>query len=117
MQRNWELIREILLKVESLPNNGSLKASDLDDYYDLDVISHFALLGKAGYVEVIDVSSLAGENYICTGLTWAGHDFLEKVRDDTIWKKTVSLVKAKGVELSFDTIKIAVGVVVKNLFE
>lgn len=117
MQRNWDLIRDILLKTESLQNNEDLKAGDLVGYNADEVRSHFALLGKAGYVELIDVSVLAGKSYILTGLTWAGHDFLDKIKDDTIWRKTVSLVKSKGVELSFDTIKVAVGVVVKNIFE
>ena len=38
-------------------------------------------------------------------LTWEGCDYLDKIRDNSIWKKTKDALKEKGLPLVVDTIK------------
>jgi len=38
-------------------------------------------------------------------LTWDGNDFLEKIRDDSQWKKVKETITKKGLPLVIDTIK------------
>ncbi|HRG31537.1 MAG TPA: DUF2513 domain-containing protein, partial [Trichococcus flocculiformis] len=38
-------------------------------------------------------------------LTWDGNDFLEKIRDDSRWKKVKDTISQKGLPLIIDTIK------------
>ena len=38
-------------------------------------------------------------------LTWEGNDYLDKVRDNSIWTKTKETITEKGLPLVFDTIK------------
>ena len=38
-------------------------------------------------------------------LTWEGHDFLDKVREETVWNRIKEAVAQKGATLTFEIIK------------
>ena len=40
-----------------------------------------------------------------TNLTSAGHDFIDAIRDDTVWKRTWGLVQAAVTSVSVDLLK------------
>lgn len=40
-------------------------------------------------------------------LTWEGHEFLDKIREDTIWNKTKDTIVDKGLPFVFDIVKSA----------
>jgi hypothetical protein len=42
------------------------------------------------------VPSTPGPEAELDGLTWEGHEFLDKVRHDTVWKAITSEAKEKG---------------------
>ena len=42
-------------------------------------------------------------------LTWEGNDYLDLVRDNSLWKKTKETITKKGLPLVFDTIKTIAG--------
>lgn len=107
MKRNWDLIRNILVKAEDL-NEGEHFGEDVfDDSYINEVAQHLVMLDKAGFIEAINNGGLNHQTRICTGLTWDGYEFLDKIRDKTVWNKTKSILKEKGLELTFATIKVA----------
>lgn len=42
----------------------------------------------------------------CVGrLTWEGHDFLDKIRSETVWNKTKETIVKKGLPFVFDVVK------------
>jgi len=50
-------------------------------------------------------SEAIGPSYsFANNLTFKGHDFLDKIRSDTGWNKVKSILKSKGMELSFDAV-------------
>lgn len=100
MKRDMDLIREILLKIESSNENGEFSINGYSD----DVIEyHLKLLRDAKFIDDYTVN-IIGE--ITTGqLTWEGNDYLDKVRDNSTWSKTKNIIKEKGLPLIFDTIK------------
>lgn len=51
------------------------------------------------------------------GLTWEGADYLDKVRDDSVWAKTKDLAAGKGVPLVVETVKTISSAVVSSLAE
>ena len=51
------------------------------------------------------------------GLTWEGADYLDKVRDDSVWAKTKNLAAEKGVPLVVETVKTISSAVVSSLAE
>ncbi|MBS3776710.1 MAG: DUF2513 domain-containing protein [Bacteroidales bacterium] len=46
--------------------------------------------------------------WIATGLTWAGHDYIEAIKDDKRWQKVKEWIRNSGKILTLETIKQAV---------
>ena len=38
-------------------------------------------------------------------MTWEGHEFLDKIREDTVWNKTKDLITKKGLPMVLDVVK------------
>ena len=102
MKRDMDLIRLILLKIESS------EYEEIEDFnihgYDLSSIKYNGeLLLQAGLIDSFYEDSI-GE--LCVGkLTWDGCDYLDKIRDNSVWKKTKDIIAQKGLPLVIDTIK------------
>ena len=67
------------------------------------VIYHVQLLRGAGYLDLIDQSTLRMPKLIVTGLTWKGHDTAGLIRDDSRWHEITSRIGAAMVP--FDLIE------------
>ena len=37
-------------------------------------------------------------------MTWRGHEFLDQVRQDTVWNKVKGAAREKGLDLSMDVV-------------
>src|SRR5687768_4524948 len=105
MKRDMELIRKILLAAEEGKGIKKGLRPEIDGYEDEVVQSHVGLLRQKGLVNAIDASSLDGEAYIITGLTWEGHDFIEAARNETVWRKAVQVVMEKGGGITLEVMK------------
>lgn len=98
MKRDMNLIREILLYIEENFNGDYLKTiKGLDcDYQTL--IYHLKLLDEARLIDdfrPIDADVYRTVGFIVGGLSWDGQDYLELIRNDEIWEKTVAEVEEK----------------------
>lgn len=107
MNRDMELIRKILFFLEARP---FLKA-ELDlpiNGYERDIVRyHTLLLAQAGLIDFEPEKTKTGRiiRAHAIGLNWAGHEFLDSVRSEKIWKKLLKYAKDKGGALPFDLIK------------
>lgn len=45
------------------------------------------------------------KDFMVQRLAWEGHEFLDAVRNDTVWTKTKKVFTEKGVDMSFDLVK------------
>ncbi len=117
MKRDWELVRVILCRLEDMDTtNGSLDANDVEDYSPEFVSYHMNLLDEAGLIEANCAKPLSGPmQCFAFSLTWEGHEFLDKIRTETVWNKTKDLIQSKGIDLSFDAIKYAASTVLKGM--
>jgi purine nucleoside phosphorylase len=103
MKRDMELIRTLLLRSE-----GDEAAVRIADTYSVEERAyHVQLMVDAGFVEAIVHRNADGApiGAITSRLTWAGHDFLDAMRDDTIWKKAKEHVLKPGASWTFDLLK------------
>jgi hypothetical protein len=102
MKRDMELIRELLLRLESLPlkpgrgevvfsNSPSLQ---VDGFTEDQIKYHLHLIESSGLIETRGNIPTAG--MVFWGLTWRGHDFLDSVRDPEIWKATKEAANKVG---------------------
>lgn len=104
MQRDMEFIREILLSICEDRFDGTFDRADWS--------YHLGLLVDQNFITGIAATRvLSGEvvfQQIGTPqLTWKGHDFLDGIRSKTSWERVKSLLSKRGVDLTFDAIKIA----------
>lgn len=100
-------MRSILFACEAVPA-GSTPEIDALGSLCADraaLVEHVALLSEAGLLSVIDASSHDGGHYIIQRLTWTGHEFLDSVRDDGLWKKAKEHVLKPGASWTFDILK------------
>lgn len=119
MKRDWELVRQILLALEGLgDSNGVVTAGDIKGYDAENVNYHMRLLNEAGLIQA-DVMEPLGASVTCFAnrLTWEGHQFLDNIRDNTLWNRVKATIREKGLEISFDTIKFAAPTVLRKMLQ
>jgi FPC/CPF motif-containing protein YcgG len=108
MKRDWDIIREILIKFEEHdPKNGGVQLSGFPGDKAYEYSYHVELLLEAGLVHG-HMSKTIGrhaQNFIVDRLTWAGHEFLDAIRSDTVWNKTKNSFIKGGLTMTFDLVK------------
>lgn len=93
-----ELVRLLLVQYET----GSSSA-ELVNYSQQEILYNLVLMKDAG---LIDAHFIEGNGVLPLGvrnlrLTWAGHDFLDAARDDTIWSKAKDKFLKPGISWTF----------------
>ena len=120
MKKYMDLIREILLLIESKENINEYFDSnsiEIEGYSQDEITYHIRLLFKENYIKAIDASSFDGESYLINSLTWDGHEFLDKIRNDNTWNKTKDIMKEKGLPFTLGMIKQITNVIVNKVTE
>lgn len=117
MKRDMELCRKILLEIEEFPTNEKIDNLEIDGYSDEQVSYHCKLLQEAELISDYKVDRfIDGTSIFRVGsLTWKGHDFLDKIREDTVWDKTKATIKAKGLPMILDVIKEVASAVIASM--
>ena len=120
MKRDMDLIRELLLKLESWPvERGDMVpispgAISTENHSPHEIEYHLTLLKEAGFV---DFPQEWQAGFFFRVITWEGHDFLDPVRDPKIWAKTKDGALAAG-GFTVDLLKdLAKGFVKKQIEE
>ena len=105
MVRDWEVIRDILSRVEENSDNFYF-CNTLDEEQKEQYIYHIELLIEAGMIKGRIETSLDGtKDCSLERLTWNGHDFLDAIRSDSVWQKTKNILKEKGIGMTFEIVK------------
>lgn len=118
MQRNWDVIRRILLAVEALPGpDDEINSEHFNGLAPPVAAYHMRLLMDAGLAEGGGRASVPGadEWRFINSLTWAGHELLDSVRRDSVWNKVRTIARNKGVDLTFDVVKTLAKAVIDGL--
>jgi hypothetical protein len=109
MQRNLELIRDILIDAEAAEPGQVIFGFDYPECPERtkkEILCHVELLIDAGFLEGDVVRSDSGPvDCAVTKITWAGHEFLANAKNDTVWKRVVSEAKEKGTSTSMVVIQ------------
>lgn len=107
MQRDMDLVREILLAIEQSPDPYLINHPVISGYSNDVVTYHIGLMKEAALIDG-NSSHVMGQSmpsYIMIRLTWDGHEFLDNARDNTNWRKTRTTVGQKIGSVSFDVLK------------
>ena len=109
MKKNWEIIREILLRLEAASTpNTYLNAKAISEFPVQEVAYNMRLLNQAGYINAKILESHSGsgeiEAALAIHLTNTGHGLLDTIRNDSVWSKITDTFKSKGLEMTFDLV-------------
>lgn len=108
MKRDMDLVREILIAMER-SEDGDLNFDALG-HERQQVYLHIELMKEHGLVDALIVRSDDGPGHeilLCKTerLTWDGHDFLDKARNESIWKQATRKCLNETGGLSFELLK------------
>jgi DNA-binding transcriptional ArsR family regulator len=118
MKRDMDLCRKILFKIEELYDSTAIYNLEIEGYTRSQVAYHSNLLYEAGLISDYKAQYADNEIYSfgVSSLTWDGHDFLDKIREDTTWNKVKDIIKNKALPMTLDVIKtVATGVITATL--
>ncbi|ATF13624.1 DUF2513 domain-containing protein [Brevibacillus porteri] len=97
MKRDMELIIEILKRVEQEKTATNNIVIELEGY-DFEVVQyHVGLLKDAGFLKA--KATYNPLEYWISEMSWAGYDFLDAARNETVVEKAKEIAKKQGVEL------------------
>ena len=89
MKRDIDLLRKILLALEAHEHGFAPEKLEIESYSDEQLDFHVYLLGEAGLAKVEENTVIGSESPSAfpLNLTWAGYEFLEAAKDETLWGK------------------------------
>ncbi len=114
MQRDMDLLRTILLELERHPYDGRWPELSIPGRSEQEISYHVRLLDDAGFVEAIDLSTLAGICWRPRRVTYQGHEFLDAARNDTRWTKAKDIVRSATGTLTLEGLKLTLEELLKK---
>jgi hypothetical protein len=103
MKRDMDLVRRILLAMDAYEHGYAPPGFTIAGY-DQEVIGHHVWLMEQGKLITAVATTAMGDPSpvaIPLTITWAGHDFLEAVRNDSVWSRVKTELKDRGLSLPF----------------
>ncbi|MEC2554832.1 DUF2513 domain-containing protein [Bacillus tropicus] len=94
MKLNHECVRHILLTVEESDNNEVLslhflsQKPNLHIYLESEILYTIQKLVEAGYIQATVKSTPEIQHAVISSITWNGHQFLDNIRETSIWEAT-----------------------------
>jgi hypothetical protein len=111
MKRDLDLIRDILLSVESW--NGSqpltLRSLTYEGKTTQEIGYQIELLNDFGYIDVRIIKDHVGIGYLdafIVRMKMAGHEYLDSVRSPEVWNKTKTTLEKAGGGAALDASRI-----------
>lgn len=98
MKRDMDLVRAILIAVEREPAGFAPPNLEIEGYSKDQIAYHNYLLIDAKLADGATTTHLGstGPEAIISTLTWAGHEFLDAARDETLWNQAKAKIRAAG---------------------
>jgi len=105
MKRDMSLIRDLLIFLEKQPAGEVTMTVEVPNGTDgATVGEHVQLLIDRDLVDG-EVVSIAEPSFMIYRLTWDGHDFLQAITNDTVWKKILAKAKELGGSMTIEIAK------------
>ncbi len=98
MQRNMDLVRTILMRIEDSPSGSATQPFGIAGFTPEQVGYHAHIMMEDGLIEGVDVTHLGskGPEAMPRSLTWKGHEFLDLARDQKRWNQAKAAIGKIG---------------------
>ena len=120
MKRDWDLIKKILEIAEERPHatcNLETFLKEFPEGTEKPILEgHIRLMLSGGLFESRNPSPTRDLLAWSFCLSWKGHDFLDSIRNETIWSKVKETLKEKALTVPFEILfKLLNAAIAKNL--
>ena len=102
-----DLVRKLLTFFDEKPGPEHVEVPPIEGYDDSTIKYHLVLLHDAELLRCEPVRSSTSDRVIYVipfDLTWQGHEFIGKVKDERVWERVKNIVASKGGALTFDVV-------------
>ncbi|URD53492.1 DUF2513 domain-containing protein [Chroococcidiopsis sp. CCNUC1] len=119
MKRDMELVKKILIEIESQESGYAPTNMLIEGYAQEQIHYHSYLMIQAGLIEGIRCTNLSSTSpqAIPRSLTSAGHDFLDAARNEALWNKAMTIVQEKGGAITVAVLSQLLSSLMKNHFD
>lgn len=101
MKRDMELIRKVLFYIEEHSDSKTLiRQWEIEGHTTEEISYHVKLMVEHGLVDGRSAGISGHLLWYADSLTWQGHDFLDAIKNDTVWEKVKAGIHSKGLEIS-----------------
>ena len=103
MQRNMDLVRMILVRLESSSGGWAPRDLGIHSFSPEEIGYHAHIMMQEGLIEGVDATTghSSGPEAAPTNLTWKGHEFLDLARDQDRWNRAKAIIaKVSGAPIS-----------------
>ena len=107
MKRDLDLVRQLMLQIESLPPIPPVqyRAGEVEDPV---LLKHLEMLIASGLVagKISQSHGTRGDVISITGLTWEGHEWVEMVRSQALWNEIKSRLLERAGVMTYELTKL-----------
>jgi hypothetical protein len=98
MQRNMDLVRMILTRLESSPEGWAPQDFGIQSFSTQEIGYHAHIMKQEGLIEATTTTHMrsSGPEALPRSLTWKGHEFLDLARDQDRWNRAKAVVANVG---------------------
>ncbi|MBL8800175.1 MAG: DUF2513 domain-containing protein [Planctomycetia bacterium] len=92
-----DLVRKLVFAIEEYPNGFAPDKLEVEGYTEEQIGYHLSLMLEAGLINGSDITHMGctSPQAMASSLTWAGHEFADAARSDTLWNQAKKTVKEK----------------------
>lgn len=102
MKRDLNIFRDVLLQMEAVPAGHVVEKFNVPDgVSEPTFLEHLDLMIKADLIEGQSIRDHNGDvaTVVVQKMTNKGYDFLDSIRDNTVWEKTKSKVGSASLDI------------------
>lgn len=98
MQRNMDLVRAILMRIEDSPSGWAAHPFGIAGFTSEQVGYHAHIMMEDGLIEGVDVTHTESQSpeVMPRSLTWKGHEFLDLAREQKRWNQAKIAISKIG---------------------
>ena len=106
MKKDFDLIRELLLNIEEKSTlDNAYFPNKIEGYSEVEINYHIKMLANGGFLDLTNQSPYSDGTYRIDSITLEGHEFLDNIKNSTVWEKTKKTAWDKTGTLTFEIIK------------
>ena len=109
MKLDHDLVRELLLNVQSTQSNREAGEPHIEPWSRDTILEHIEVLDEAGLLEARVIRNHQNGARLLSAhvirLTWEGHEFLGKASNDLVWARVKIVVVNQGGSASIGILK------------